>query len=94
MATLRKGSLAAGAAAFGAAALLGVALDTTRVASASPGQPCYDGISPLNPYANNCALPSRPPHIRGAAPDQTALLNCGVGSRAMRAICLSNYVNS
>ena len=67
------------------------------IASAGPGglplTPCYDGITPLNPYANNCALPSRPPHVLGSAPDQTALLSCSVGSPLLRAQCLSAYVN-
>ena len=58
-----------------------------------PMAPCYNGITPLNPYVNNCGLTQRPPRVMGSAPDQTALLNCGVGSRALRAICLSQYVN-
>ncbi len=58
-----------------------------------PEAPCYNGITPVNPYANNCALTQRPPRVMGSAPDQTALLNCGVGSQALRAICLSQYVN-
>ena len=62
-------------------------------ADQAPTAPCYDGITPLNPYANNCNLPSRPPRVRGSAPDQTALINCGVGSQAMRALCISQYVN-
>jgi hypothetical protein len=67
------------------------------VPSADPGvvpsAPCYDGVTPWNPYANNCGIPYRPPHVRGGAPDQTALINCSVGSRAARALCLSQYVN-
>jgi hypothetical protein len=81
---------------IGAAALAASALSLTPVASADTGPaspPCYNGVTPFNPYANNCAIPSRPPHILGAAPDQTALLNCGVGSQALRALCLSQYVN-
>jgi hypothetical protein len=31
--------------------------------------------------------------VLGSAPDQTALLNCGIGSEALRAQCLSLYVN-
>ena len=29
----------------------------------------------------------------GAAPDQTAILNCSVGSQVLRALCLSQFVN-
>jgi hypothetical protein len=88
------------------AALVGTALGTAilaaPVASASPSQPgapghptapCYNGVFPLNPYVDNCALPSRPPRVLGSAPDQTALLNCNIGSEALRAQCLSLYVN-
>jgi hypothetical protein len=78
------------------AALATMVLVTVPVASAGPGQPsapCYNGVFPLNPYANNCALPSRPPRVLGSAPDQTALLNCNIGSDALRAQCLSLYVN-
>ena len=80
-----------------ALAVVAGAVIPAPAASAGPGQapqaPCYDGIVPLNPYANNCALPSRPPHVLGSAPDQTALLNCSVGSPLLRAQCLSAYVN-
>ncbi len=91
MATPRRGALAAIS-----AAVLSL-LAAAPVASAGPDQvplaPCYDGIVPLNPYANNCAIPSRPPHVLGGAPDQTALLNCSVGGAVLRAQCLSAYVN-
>ncbi len=67
------------------------------VAAASPGEtpaaPCVDGITPLDPYANICSIPYRPPRVRGSAPDQTALLNCSVGSQIMQAWCLSQFVN-
>ena len=83
---------------LGAAALAAAVLAVAPVASAAPGPlpsaPCYNGITPFNPYVDNCAIPSRPPHILGAAPDQTAILNCSVGgSSALRALCLSQYVN-
>ena len=91
MATLRRS--AAGALSALAAAIL----VTAAPASAAPGQaptaPCYNGIAPFNPYIDNCAIPNRPPHIMGAAPDQTAILNCSVGGRTWRAVCLSQYVN-
>jgi hypothetical protein len=96
MATLR----ACRAALVGAA--LGTAILAAPVASASPGQPgapgqptapCYNGVFPLNPYVDNCALPSRPPRVLGSAPDQTALLNCNIGSGALRSWCISLFVN-
>ena len=93
MTTLRK----AVSVTFGAAALAASILCVAPVASTDtgpvPSAPCYNGITPWNPYANNCAIPFRPPHIRGAAPDQTALINCSVGSQALRALCISQYVN-
>ena len=94
MTTLRE----AAAVILGAAALAVPVLAAAPVASADlgplPSAPCYNGITPFNPYVDNCAIPSRPPHILGAAPDQTAILNCSVGgSQALRALCLSQYVN-
>jgi hypothetical protein len=81
---------------LGAVAAAG-ALAAPPLASAAPvptpQAPCYNGITPFNPYADNCALPSRPPHVLGSAPDQTAILNCSVGGQAWRAVCLSQYVN-
>ncbi len=74
-----------------------VALVAAPAVSAHPDQmpaaPCYNGITPFNPYVDNCGLPGRPPHVLGAAPDQTAILNCSVGSGILRAMCLSQYVN-
>ncbi len=76
------------------------ALAAAQAAVASPGEapsppsaPCYNGITPLDPYANICSFPFRPPRVRGSAPDQTALLNCSVGSEVLRAQCLSQFVN-
>lgn len=92
MATLRRTA----AVAFGALAAATTLL-TASPASAAPGQapaaPCYNGIAPFNPYIDNCAIPNRPPHILGAAPDQTAILNCSVGGPRWRAVCLSQFVN-
>lgn len=83
-----------------AVAALGVLAATVAaapIASAGPlpgpQAPCYNGIFPLNPYVDNCAISPRPPRVIGSAPDQTALLNCSVGSEAFRAQCLSLYVN-
>ena len=94
MATLRK----AAPVILGATALAVAVLFIAPMASAdtapAPSPPRYNGLTPFNPYANNCAIPSRPPHILGAAPDQTALLNCSVGgNQALRALCVSQYVN-
>ncbi len=77
-------------------ALAAVCWAAAPVAYAGPAQPltpCFNGLTPFNPYVDNCGIPYRPPHAVGAAPDQTALLNCGVGSQLLRAICLSQYVN-
>ena len=81
-----------------AAAALMLAGGATGVAGAAPSgpvpeAPCYNGIVPLDPYADNCGLRPRPPHVMGSAPDQTAILNCSVGGRVWRAVCLSQYVN-
>ncbi len=93
MTALRTGTLAT----VGIASLATLLLSAPQLASAapspSPNAPCYNGIAPINPYINNCAIPHRPPHILGAAPDQTAIINCSVGSRLLRAVCLSQYVN-
>jgi hypothetical protein len=78
------------AAGFGQIPLAAAAPDQSPSA---PSEPCYNGIYPLNPYANNCALPQRPKRVLGSAPDQTALLNCDFGGRVWRAQCLSLFVN-
>jgi len=74
-----------------------VVLAMTPVANAGPGElplaPCYNGLTPLNPYADNCGLLPRPARVPGSAPDQTAILNCSVGSQALRQLCLALYVN-
>ena len=94
MTTLRKTTLAALTSGVLAAAVLVAA----PIASAAPDDevplaPCYNGVAPFNPYIDNCAIPNRPPHILGAAPDQTAILNCNFGGGAWLAVCLSQYVN-
>ncbi len=92
MGIVRESALAA----LGGAALATTILAAAPVASAVPDQPnapCYNGVFPLNPYADNCAIPSRPSRVLGSAPDQTALLACNIGSDAFRAQCLSLYVN-
>ena len=92
MGTIRELAVAV----LGGAALVTTSLAAAPTASAGPDQPsapCYNGVFPLNPYADNCALPSRPSRVLGSAPDQTALLACNIGSGAFRAQCLSLYVN-
>jgi hypothetical protein len=74
-------------------ALLGASPVASAAPDPRPAAPCYNGIAPFNPYVDNCALPQRPPRVLGSAPDQTALLNCSVGSKTLRAVCLSQYVN-
>lgn len=58
-----------------------------------PVTPCYNGVFPLNPYVDNCAVQPRPHRVLGSAPDQTALLNCSIGSEVFRAQCISLFVN-
>lgn len=93
MATLRRTTSGV----LGAAALATAVLAATPTAGADSAQPpiapCYNGIAPFNPYINNCGIPARPPRVLGSAPDQTAILNCSVGSGALRAVCLSQFVN-
>ena len=77
-------------------ALLASVLAWVPAASAGPSlplAPCYNGLTPFNPYADNCGIPQRPTHVLGGAPDQTAILNCSVGGQLLRALCLSQYVN-
>jgi hypothetical protein len=79
-------------------AALMLAGGATGVAGAVPSDPvpqvpCYNGIAPLDPYVDNCGLQPRPPRVMGSAPDQTAILNCSVGGRVWRAVCLSQFVN-
>ncbi|MEI6254430.1 MAG: hypothetical protein WCP30_16665 [Mycobacteriaceae bacterium] len=92
MATFRRNAVGALSALAAAATFL-----TAAPASAAPDQaptaPCYNGIAPFNPYIDNCAIPNRPPRVLGSAPDQTAILNCSIGGRAWRAVCLSQFVN-
>ena len=92
MATLRE----IGTALAGAAVLATAVFASAPAATADPGQPaapCYNGITPFNPYVDNCGIPSRPSRVLGSAPDQTAILNCSVGGATWRAVCLSQFVN-
>jgi len=75
------------------AAVVAAAVFSLGSASVASADACYNGVFPLNPYVDNCAITPRPPRVLGSAPDQTAILNCSVGSAAWRAQCLSLYVN-
>ena len=52
-------------------ALLAGGFATAPVVSADPvpvpSAPCYNGVFPLNPYVDNCALPGRPRRTLGSA---------------------------
>jgi hypothetical protein len=92
----RMATIGIGAVAMSGALLAGgfaTAPDVSASPTPAPLAPCYNGVFPLNPNVDNCALPARPPRTLGSAPDQTALLNCRFGSDALRAQCLSLYVN-
>ncbi|MGJ6126815.1 hypothetical protein QN239_29970 [Mycolicibacterium sp. Y3] len=56
---------------------------------ATVAQPCVNGVVPLNPYVINCNLGTRPPKIRGSAPDAGAIIACRHDP-----VCLSYYVNN
>lgn len=93
MTTLRQSaSMLFGAAAL-AASVLVMAPPAAADSGSAPVAPCYNGVTPFNPYANNCAIPYRPHRVLGSAPDQTALINCSIGSEALRALCISQFVN-
>lgn len=49
---------------------------------------CYNGVVPLDPYAQSCSLPSNQSQVRGAAPDAGAIIAC-----RHHPGCLSWYVN-
>ncbi|AKK27394.1 hypothetical protein [Mycobacterium sp. EPa45] len=76
---------------LGALAAAAFLLAPTALLS-SPAKPvaqgCYDGVIPWNPYLKSCSLPSAQPHVRGAAPDATAIIACHDHPG-----CLSWYVN-
>ena len=57
-------------------------------ASTAVAAPCVNGVVPLNPYVQNCNLPTRQPRVRGAAPDAGAIIAC-----RHNPWCLSDYVN-
>ena len=50
---------------------------------------CYNGVIPLNPYAESCTLPSNQTQVRGAAPDANAIIAC-----RHHPGCLACYVNN
>jgi hypothetical protein len=79
---------------LGALAAAAFLLAPTALLSAPAGQAtpvaqgCYNGVIPWNPYLKSCSLPSTQPHVRGAAPDATAIIACHDHPG-----CLSWYVN-
>lgn len=93
MNAIRGAILASIAIASASTGLLGASTVASAAPDPRPTAPCYNGIAPFNPYIDNCAIPQRPSRVLGSAPDQTALLNCSVGSKVLRAVCLSQYVN-
>jgi hypothetical protein len=50
---------------------------------------CYNGVVPLNPYAQSCTLPSSQSPVRGAAPSANAIIAC-----RHHPGCLAWYVNN
>jgi hypothetical protein len=78
--------------AVGATAALGCVIAPSMVtdepASQPEARPCYNGIVPGNPWVTSCNFYPRQPRIRGAAPDQNAIIAC----RGFPG-CLSWYVN-
>jgi hypothetical protein len=78
------GALAAAAFLFAPTTLL--AAPSSQATPAPQG--CYNGVIPWNPYLKSCSLPSTQPHIRGAAPDATAIIACHDHPG-----CLAWYVN-
>ncbi|CAN5139658.1 hypothetical protein BH09ACT8_BH09ACT8_08210 [soil metagenome] len=75
-----------GCAAVAASCVLGPQLAAPAVSTVAA--PCVNGIVPLNPYVQNCNLPTRQPRVRGAAPDAGAIIACRDNPW-----CLSDYVN-
>jgi len=74
--------------ALGAAVAPTVSVALTSPSTAVASGSCVDGVVPLNPYVENCALPARGQHIAGAAPDAGAIISC-----RHNLTCLSYYVN-
>lgn len=78
-----------GLAAVAALGLVAAPLAVPGSAARAQARPCYPGIIPGNPYLQWCSMPDRTPRVRGAAPDQTAIIACrGIPG------CLSWYVNN
>ena len=68
--------------------LIGPTVLTAQSIPQAEARPCYNGIIPGNPWVQSCNFPPRKRKIRGAAPDQAAIIACrGIPG------CLSWYVN-
>ncbi|MGE2691157.1 hypothetical protein [Mycolicibacterium pulveris] len=78
--------LAAAAAVLGLFAAPTVLIDPP--AAQHQAQPCYNGITPGNPWETSCNFGPRPPKVRGGMPDQNAVIAC----RGFPG-CLSAYIN-
>lgn len=64
-------------------------MNTPGGAPESVAQPCYNGVTLLNPWARSCTIPGPTNKIRGSAPDANAIIACrGIPG------CLSWYVNN
>jgi hypothetical protein len=76
----------------GAAALAFTVAPTVLLSNTTvepQAQPCYNGVTPGNPYAPSCTLPGNPNKIRGSAPDPAAIIACKNFPG-----CLSWYINN
>jgi hypothetical protein len=78
----------------GAAALAFTVAPTALMASSNSAvqhdaRPCYNGISPGNPYVPSCTVPGPKNKIRGSAPDAAAIIACKNYPG-----CLSWYINN
>jgi hypothetical protein len=81
-------ALLSGAAALGFLAIPTAAVTVTAGSTETVAQPCYNGVTLLNPYARSCTIPGPVNRIRGSAPDANAIIACK-GTPG----CLAYYVN-
>ena len=89
MSTIRRATrlILTGVAAMAFAGALTFAADGPTVRNQA--EPCYNGATRLDPYANSCTIPGPKHKIRGSAPDANAIIAC----RNVPG-CLSWYVNN
>jgi hypothetical protein len=62
---------------------------TWQTTAEQQARPCYNGVTPGNPYIPSCNVGPRIPRVRGGPADQAAVIAC-------RDIpgCLSWYINN